>query len=186
MHDKKKFPFHKIKIRSPNFHFPYCLLHLIKMVKKQTKPSVLPHLPKGMGMPQIKVDNSHEVLLPGQKTLPSTADWKNTEQQLVPGIQHGQQVVRKQSTVSKQGIPWTDRQSKVQVDSQNEPPPMFTATPRKAINFTNLKESKTQKHVYRMESGIDPVVLLTSRLESWRLAIKNLVSFGFLKKKHTG
>lgn len=152
------------------------------MVKKQIQPSVLPHLPKGMGMPQTKrVDSSHEVLLPGQKTLPS-ADWKNSDaqqQQLVPGIQHGggQQMVRQQSTISKQGIPWTDRQSKVQIDARNEPPPMFTAAPRKNLTFSSFKENKTQKQVYRMESGIDPVDLLTSRLESWRLAIKNLVSF---------
>jgi hypothetical protein len=147
---------------------------------KQTTSAILPHLPKGMGMPQIKVSPSEDVLLPGQKTLPP-AEWKDgDQQQLVPGAQ--QQVVRKPS-IARQGVPWTDRQSKIQVDNnQNEPPPMFSAAPRKSLAIRYPRESKSQKHVYRMDSGIDPVILLSNRLDSWRLAIKNLVSFSIFMR----
>ena len=143
------------------------------MVKKQTS-SVLPHLPKGMGMSQMAVSGSNDILMPGQKTLPASSEWKNGDaQSLVPGMQ----TTRKPS-IAKQGVPWTDRQSKVQIDANNEAPPMFAAAPRRTAALIHPRESKAQKHVYRMESGIDPVVLLTTRLESWRLAVKNLVSDG--------
>ncbi|CEJ02889.1 hypothetical protein RMCBS344292_16882 [Rhizopus microsporus] len=129
--------------------------------RKSTKRnSILPHLPKAETMPNAQI--SEPPMMPGQKTLPSD-DWKNDG--------HGQQLVR----TGKQGVPWTDRQSKVQLDSDLEPPPVFTATPSRGL--TLRQPTKSQRHVFRMESGIDPVVLLTTRLETWRTALKNLVPF---------
>ncbi|KAI9250267.1 hypothetical protein BY458DRAFT_536312 [Sporodiniella umbellata] len=104
-------------------------------------------------MPSTQISNAP--LMPGKKTLPST-DWKNNGQ------------------IVRHGVPWTDRQSKVQLDSETEPPPMFTATPSKAVAFSRVQ--KSQSHAYRMDGGIDPVRLLLSRLETWRLALKNLIA----------
>lgn len=142
------------------------------MVKKQQTSSVLPHLPHGMNMPHTQITRDRP-MMPGQKALPSD-DWKNTENnQLVPGIDRN--VSRQRSTVSRQGIPWTDRTSNLQLTSNAEPPPIFSSTPSKISALRNARESKTQKKIQRMDSGIDPVELLITRLESWRLAIKNLV-----------
>lgn len=132
-------------------------------------------------MPEIQVSNHSDLMMPGQKALPS-ASWKNSDgngqnqQQLVPASDPG---INRRLSVAKQGVPWTDRQSKLQIDASSEPPPMFTAAPKK-MAIRHPRESKSSKHIYRMDNGIDPVVLLTSRLEAWRLAIKNLVSVGLL------
>ncbi|KAG2236706.1 hypothetical protein BDF21DRAFT_451206 [Thamnidium elegans] len=142
------------------------------MGRKQTS-SALPHLPHGMAMPQIQVTGD-KPMMPGQKSLPP-ADWKNNENnQLVPGMDSN--VSRHKSSISKQGIPWTDRTSKLQLSSDAEPPPVFSSTPSAAAVIRTARESKTQKQIQRMNGGINPVDLLTTRLESWRLAIKNLVS----------
>lgn len=139
--------------------FFFFVITTMNFRKKSTKRnSILPHLPKAETMPNAQI--SEPPMMPGQKTLPS-ADWKNDG--------HGQQLVR----TGKQGVPWTDRQSKVQLDSDLEPPPVFTATPSRGL--TLRQPTKSQRHVFRMESGIDPVVLLTTRLETWRTALKNLV-----------
>ncbi|KAG1460871.1 hypothetical protein G6F56_005846 [Rhizopus delemar] len=119
--------------------------------RSKSRNSVLPHLPKAEAMPNIQISNAP--LMPGKKTLPS-ADWKNDGQ------------------IVRQGVPWTDRQSKVQLDSELEPPPMFTATPSKTVALRRTQ--KNQSHAYRMDSGIDPVIILINRLETWRLALKNL------------
>lgn len=150
--------------------------------RKQRQPSVLPHLPKGAALPEVRVTNDN-LMMPGQKALPP--DWRSNEsnqqlQQYVPGIDHG---TSRRSTVGRQGIPWTDRQTKMQMESDSEPPPLFSATPKKIS--LRKRESKAQKNIYSMNSGIDPVTLLTTRLEIWRLAIKNLVnicyySFGYI------
>lgn len=142
--------------------------------RKQQQASVLPHLPKGVSLPEIRVTDDN-LIMPGQKNLPP--DWRSNEsnqqlQQYVPGIEHG---TSRRASVGRQGIPWTDRQSKVQMDSETEPPPLFSATPRK-VNLRR-RDTKSQKNIYSMNSGIDPVTLLVSRLDSWRLAIKNLVMF---------
>lgn len=148
---------------------------------RHKKSSVLPHLPKEISHPDIQVT---QPMMPGQKNLPSD-DWRNQQgdqeaptnnQQLVPQQQNSQLVQRKPS-IAKQGVPWTDRQSKIQMETSTseQPPPMFSAVPKKSVVILHPRESASQKHVYRMESGIDPVVLLSSRLESWRLAVKSLV-----------
>jgi hypothetical protein len=137
--------------------------------RKQQQASVLPHLPKGASLPEIRVSND-KLIMPGQKSLPP--DWRSNEsnqqlQQYVPGADPGR------TSMSRQGIPWTDRQSKLQMDSESEPPPLFSAAPRKVT--LRHRETKSQKNIYSIDSGIDPVSLLTSRLDSWRLAVKNLV-----------
>ncbi|KAI9362188.1 hypothetical protein BD770DRAFT_440876 [Pilaira anomala] len=143
------------------------------MGKKQQTSSVLPHLPHGMNMPHTQITRDRP-MMPGQKALPSD-DWKNTENnQLVPGIDRN--VSRQRSVVSRHGIPWTDRTPNLQLTTNAEPPPIFSSTPSKISALRNARESKTQKQIQRMDSGIDPVELLITRLESWRLAIKNLVS----------
>ncbi|KAI8641388.1 hypothetical protein BD408DRAFT_418198 [Parasitella parasitica] len=149
--------------------------------RKQQQANVLPHLPKGIAMPEVQVTNSNELMMPGQKSLPSI-DWRNSDengqnqQQLVPSSDPG---INRRLSVAKQGVPWTDRQSKLQIDSSSEPPPMFSAAPKR-MAIRHPRESRSSKQIYRMDNGIDPVILLTSRLESWRLAIKNLV--GLFKK----
>jgi len=128
-------------------------------------------------MPEIQVSNNNDLMMPGQKALPS-ANWRSSDengqnqQQLVPSSDPG---INRRLSVARQGVPWTDRQSKLQIDSSSEPPPMFTAAPKK-MSIRHPRESKSSKHIYRMDNGIDPVILLTTRLEAWRLAIKNLVS----------
>ncbi|KAK4509958.1 ribosomal 40S subunit protein S1B [Mucor velutinosus] len=145
--------------------------------QQQQQANVLPHLSKGIAMPEIQVSNHNDLMMPGQKALPS-ADWKNSDehgqnqQQLVPASDPGP---NRRLSAARQGVPWTDRQSKLQIDSSNEPPPMFTAAPKK-MSIRHPRESMSSKHIYRMDNGIDPVILLTSRLEAWRLAIKNLVA----------
>lgn len=140
------------------------------MGKKQTTSS-LPHLPHSIAMPQVQV-TGEKPRMPGQKSLPS-ADWKNTEnQQLVPGMDTSR---RNRKVVVKQGVPCTSRPSKNPLPANVEPPPMFSSHPSTVAALRSATESKTQKQMHRMEGGIDPVVLLTTRLESWRLAIKNLV-----------
>ncbi|KAI8378884.1 hypothetical protein EDC96DRAFT_473810 [Choanephora cucurbitarum] len=111
-------------------------------------------------------------MMPGQKSLPSD-DWKNN--QLVPSSQNNNAVARRSST-QRHGMPLTERHSKYQMDSEQEPPPMFTAQPNK-MSIRRAREGQRQKHIYRVDNGIDPVVLLTDRLEVWRNAIKNLVSY---------
>jgi hypothetical protein len=152
------------------------------MFGRRKKSSVLPHLTKGISHPDIQVS---QPMMPGQKSLPSD-DWHQQDgqqlgdvnnQQLVPQQQsNDQEMVQRKPSIAKQGVPWTDRQSKIQMESTQEPPPMFAAQSKRTVSILHPKESSSQKHVYRMESGIDPVVLLSSRLECWRLAIKNLVS----------
>ncbi|EPB84648.1 hypothetical protein HMPREF1544_08591 [Mucor circinelloides 1006PhL] len=128
-------------------------------------------------MPEIQVSNNNDLMMPGQKALPS-ANWRSSDengqnqQQLVPSSDPG---INRRLSVARQGVPWTDRQSKLQIDSSSEPPPMFTAAPKK-MSIRHPRESKSSKHIYRMDNGIDPVILLTTRLEAWRLAIKNLVA----------
>ncbi|GAN07260.1 cytoplasm protein [Mucor ambiguus] len=145
--------------------------------RRQQQTNVLPHLSKGIAMPEIQVSNHSDLMMPGQKALPSS-NWKNSDesgqnqQQLVPASDPG---VNRRLSVARQGVPWTDRQSKLQIDSSSEPPPMFTAAPKK-MSIRHPRESKSAKHIYRMDNGIDPVILLTSRLEAWRLAIKNMVA----------
>lgn len=145
--------------------------------RRQQQANVLPHLSKGISMPEIQVSNNNDLMMPGQKALPS-ANWRSSDengqnqQQLVPSSDPG---TNRRLSVARQGVPWTDRQSKLQIDSSSEPPPMFTAAPKK-MSIRHPRESKSSKHIYRMDNGIDPVVLLTTRLEAWRLAIKNLVS----------
>jgi hypothetical protein len=126
----------------------------MQIKRNKSRNAVLPHLPKAEAMPNIQISNTP--MMPGKKTLPPT-DWKNDQENAV--------------VPAKQGVPWTDRQSKIQFDSELEPPPMFTATPSRTMTLRRTG----QNHAYRMNSGIDPVVLLTSRLETWRLALKNLV-----------
>ncbi|KAG1301647.1 hypothetical protein G6F64_011615 [Rhizopus arrhizus] len=127
----------------------------MQIKRNKSRNAVLPHLPKAEAMPNIQISNTP--MMPGKKTLPPT-DWKNDQENAV--------------VPAKQGVPWTDRQSKIQFDSELEPPPMFTATPSRTMTLRRTG----QNHAYRMNSGIDPVVLLTSRLETWRLALKNLVA----------
>jgi hypothetical protein len=146
-------------------------------MSNRQQSSVLPHLPKGIAMPNIQVPNQNELMMPGQKSLPP-ANWKNSDEnsqnqrQLVPSSDPG---TSRSLSVARQGVPWTDRQSKLQIDSSSEPPPLFTAVPKK-MAIRHPRETKSSKQIYRMDNGIDPVILLTSRLESWRLAIKSLVS----------
>ncbi|KAI8074254.1 uncharacterized protein B0P05DRAFT_473073 [Gilbertella persicaria] len=110
-------------------------------------------------------------MMPGQKTLPSD-DWKDQNKQLVPSTSSNS-VARRPS--QRHGMPWTDRQSKLQIDNNAEPPPTFTAAPKK-ISIKHVRDNKHQKYIQRMDNGIDPVVLLTDRMESWHSAIKSLVS----------
>lgn len=141
------------------------------MVKKQTT-SALPHLTHGIAMPQVQVTGD-KPMMPGQKSLPS-ADWKNSEnQQMVPGMDTS---TRSKKIVIKQGVPCTSRPSRNPLPPNVEPPPVFSSQPSTVAIIRSATESRTQKQMHRMEGGIDPVVLLTTRLESWRLAIKNLVS----------
>ena len=138
--------------------------------KKQTTPSVLPHLPKGVAIPEVQLDGNQDLMMPGQKSLPSD-DWKNN--QLVPSSQNNNAVARRSST-QRHGMPLTERHSKYQMDSEQEPPPMFTAQPNK-MSIRRAREGQRQKYIYRMDNGIDPVVLLTDRLEVWRNAIKKRI-----------
>jgi hypothetical protein len=136
--------------------------------KKQEKPKALPHLSSksGVAIPDVQVPNQHhEIAMPGQKPLPNT-DWK--EQQLVPSTQGNRKL-----SVQKQGLPWTERGN---YENHPQPPPMFSATPSKKSTLIHARESNTQKQVYRMHGGLDPVTILTSRLECWRLALKSVVS----------
>ncbi|KAI9472075.1 MAG: hypothetical protein EXX96DRAFT_489589, partial [Benjaminiella poitrasii] len=111
--------------------------------------------------------------MPGKKNLDSSADGTEIgQQQLVPAADPG---TRRRLSVARQGLPWTERQNKIQVDDETEPPPMFTAAPKK-MNIRHSRESKSQKQMYRMENGINPVNVLCGRLEAWRLAIKDMVS----------
>lgn len=133
--------------------------------------TALPHLPAGMSMPQINV--GEQPVMPGVKTLPAV-EWKDdNSSQVVPQADPGSQTVVQRRASSRQGLPVTERTSTLGPDV--EPPPMFSAKPNKAASVIYTREPKSQKQVYRMESGIDPVTLLSGRLESWRLAIKNLV-----------
>lgn len=147
---------------------------VFKSKQQQQKPKALPHLSsKGLAIPDVQVQSKHhEIAMPGQKPLPN-ADWK--EQQLVPSAQgnRGGGANNRRLSVQRQGLPWTERGN---FENHPEPPPMFSATPSKKATIKHVRESNAQKQVYRMDGGLDPVTLLTGRLESWRLAIKSIAS----------
>jgi hypothetical protein len=57
------------------------------------------------------------------------------------------------------------------------PPPKFSAHPRTSsiLRFPTHKR-KIQKHIYKMNDGLDPVKVLCKRLLCWRSCVKYLVS----------
>lgn len=142
--------------------------------RTSSKSRALPHLTtKGVSIPDVQVSaTDSELLMPGQKPLPD-ADWRSeneNEQQLVPTNQSN--TVTRRLSVQKQGLPWSGRGN---YDEHAEPPPMFSAKPSRNTSIRHVRESNAQKQVYRMDGGVDPVSLLSSRLEAWRLAIKAMV-----------
>jgi hypothetical protein len=136
--------------------------------RTSSKSRALPHLStKGVSIPEVQM-TSDELVMPGQKPLP---DWKSeneSQQQLVPSNQSN----LRRLSVQKQGLP---RSGRGNYDDHAEPPPMFSANPSRKTSIRHVRESNAQKQVYRMDSGVDPVGLLSSRLEAWRLAIKAMV-----------
>jgi hypothetical protein len=116
--------------------------------------NALPHLPHGMTIPQVQISATTEPIMPGQNML-----------------EYGE------STMDNQSYQMTQRRSSQ--DQQMvlmKPPPMFTAQPKLMTSFRS-PNARAQRDVHRQESGIDPVGVMSSRLESWRLAVKDLVSF---------
>ncbi|KAG0174457.1 hypothetical protein DFQ28_006473 [Apophysomyces sp. BC1034] len=111
--------------------------------------------------------------MPG-KPLPT---WENEPNQLaIPGMERmGEQ--REQQSGLALGMPWFAHESKIELEPGLDPPPVFSAQPKRQLTaLTRHRGSKMQQQMYRMESGIDPVLLLTDRLKSWRMAIKSLVA----------
>ncbi|KAI8878487.1 hypothetical protein K501DRAFT_148436, partial [Backusella circina FSU 941] len=74
-----------------------------------------------------------------------------------------------------QGIPMNERASQQQQLVAMNPPPMFSAQPKR---IPSLRRSSPgiHKDVHRLESGIDPVGVMSNRLEAWRFAIKDMVA----------
>ncbi|KAI8981666.1 hypothetical protein BDF20DRAFT_862594 [Mycotypha africana] len=151
------------------------------MSSSQQTHAVLPHLPKGMAMPNVQVTHhSRSLMMPGQKALPA-ADWRNDNND---ENQQGQLVPLNQSNrvddssnrmvATKQGLPWTDRQDNLNLEPGQDPPPTFSAQPRRLSTLRHPGNAKT-KQIYRMDNCLHPVDILCTRLESWRIAIKNMV-----------
>ncbi|KAF7723516.1 hypothetical protein EC973_001891 [Apophysomyces ossiformis] len=140
------------------------------MTEIHPEHKTLPHLPKGMAMPEVQV--SSPMAMPG-KPLPR---WENEGNQLaVPGMeQTGGQ--REHSSGLAQGMPWFGHESKIELEPGLDPPPVFSAQPKRQLTTLTRRGTKVQRQLYRMESGINPVLLLTERLKAWRLAIKSLVA----------
>lgn len=101
-------------------------------------------------------------------------------------------------TAGQTGLPWLSRDaegpypaqhlpkemSPIQTDTGNHHcsmqaaslPPKFMARPQTSsiIRFPTRKRS-LQKHIYRMEDGLDPIRALCHRLTSWQVSVKYLV-----------
>jgi hypothetical protein len=134
------------------------IIYFITMMQPQ---NALPHLPHGMTIPQVQVSATTEPMMPGQNML-----------------EYGESIMDNQSYQMtqrrpSQGIPRYEQDQQVVL---MKPPPMFTAQPKRMVSLRS-PSARAQKDVHRMESGIDPVGVMSSRLESWRLAVKDLVSF---------
>ncbi|KAI8994940.1 hypothetical protein BDB01DRAFT_831879 [Pilobolus umbonatus] len=134
--------------------------------------ATLPHLPKGMAIPKIQV--TEQPRMPGQKELPP-ADWKNSDHAGNKQLIRTNDGNRRNKPLSKQGVPWSERQPKNQNDLASNPP-MFSATPKKVRALRHPIDAKAQHQVYRLDTGINPVNLLVGRLEAWESAIKDIVS----------
>lgn len=131
----------------------------------------LPHMPKGIGIPQFQVKGKNLATAFDQQQREGNQDQAN--QAMVPAAQSQVQnrEARRENMVSSLN------QAMVTKQRTSEPPPVFMAEPRRSLSLTRRKGSLVQSQLYRMDSGINPVDLLCGRLETWRVAIKSLASF---------
>ncbi|KAI8064832.1 uncharacterized protein B0P05DRAFT_554509 [Gilbertella persicaria] len=90
-------------------------------------------------------------------------------------------------TAGQTGLPWLTHDADAEgfnEASSSSPPPKFMAKP-KATSLVRLPTRKRtmQKHIYSMREGLNPVKTLCSRLLSWQISVKYLLSmFQRIKK----
>lgn len=174
-------------------------------VTQQQAPSTLPHLPKGMAM-QHTAKNDNPLPMPGKHLQDEEARWKSDhEPNAVEAPSAEGQRASRRDTSSPASWPSPSEYSELEIEEprqqqpqqqqqqllqqpqgavqqreskalvEPEPAPLFLAHPSRNFSLSR-RESKIQRQVYRMDTGINPVDILTDRLEAWRMSIKNLVA----------
>ncbi|KAI9493278.1 hypothetical protein BDB00DRAFT_382561 [Zychaea mexicana] len=84
---------------------------------------------------------------------------------------------RKSSNQQQQGQQQLQRapSKALTTTSKGSEAPVFMAQPKPSMKLSTHRGSTVQQQVYRMNGGIHPTDLLSSRLSAWRLAIKDLI-----------